>query len=378
MRMSARNMIWGSGILLVQFCGFLVVLKLSWSTATQAVAGFLLFALLLATYLFTVHRLYRPLRELMERAAGTVGERLRVDDSSWPEEVKRMAEIVREDDDRWVERCDREKKEAMSEASRDEHMRSQWALSQERLVQGRVLVNEASQLNSERHAQEDRIVELVTAGLAATNRSLQLLQSILSVSEEVTHRIVEIRRNQELRVQKVAELAQRFDDIGETLKRIRTITDQTKIIAFNAGIEAASGGDAGKRFSIVASDIRKLAQNSEDAYEEIHTTVRQLRSGLNDVVNAAVDGGDYVNETVAQSHGLRSAVRDVTELASAMRQGLQDLEIAHREVSGHTSDLAPQLHSLMEMHQEMTKLLKPFYFSAEDVHTTHLTDRSVS
>ena len=65
---------------------------------------------------------------------------------------------------------------------------------------------------------------------------------------------------------------------------INTVGDQTKLIAFNAALEASSAGEAGKRFSVVASEIRRLADSVTDSTSEIESKISEIQDSISRLV----------------------------------------------------------------------------------------------
>ena len=103
---------------------------------------------------------------------------------------------------------------------------------------------------------------------------------------------------------KILALGERSQQIGQVLSIINNIADQTKILALNAAIEAARAGEAGKGFSVVAIEIRKLAESVVDSTGEISTIMTEIQSAANDLVLSTEQELKQVQEGVelAQRH----------------------------------------------------------------------------
>jgi len=82
---------------------------------------------------------------------------------------------------------------------------------------------------------------------------------------------------------------------------INDIADQTKMIAFNAAIEAASSGEAGKRFGVVAVEIRRLADNVMESTGEIENKIEEIQKSINRLVVASESGSKVITR-IAGSH----------------------------------------------------------------------------
>src|SRR6202040_4147915 len=94
----------------------------------------------------------------------------------------------------------------------------------------------------------------------------------------------------------MASLAARSEEIGKVVNVIQEISEQTNLLALNAAIEAARAGDQGRGFAVVAGEVRRLAERTKGATEEIAGTIRNIQ--------------DETKETLEVMQGNRGAVED--------------------------------------------------------------------
>ena len=87
----------------------------------------------------------------------------------------------------------------------------------------------------------------------------------------------------ELRIKRLGESSQ---EIGEIVELISDITEQTNVLALNAAIQAASAGEAGRGFSVVAEEVQRLAERSADATRQIAALVKTIQTDTQDAVGA--------------------------------------------------------------------------------------------
>jgi methyl-accepting chemotaxis protein len=117
---------------------------------------------------------------------------------------------------------------------------------------------------------------------------------------------------------KMTSLAHRSEEIGKVVSVIQEISEQTNLLALNAAIEAARAGEHGRGFAVVAGEVRRLAERTKGATEEISGTIRSIQ--------------DETRETLQVMHDSRKAVETGMEEAANARRSLEAIIESSREV----------------------------------------------
>jgi methyl-accepting chemotaxis protein len=134
----------------------------------------------------------------------------------------------------------------------------------------------------------------------------QTVESISHLADDVTHTATEVE-----------QLAGQVRDISKVLDVIRSIAEQTNLLALNAAIEAARAGEAGRGFAVVADEVRALAHRTQQSTREIEQMVSGIQQGTDKAVNAMQSSNNRARSTldVAKAAGLA-----LDEIAAAISQ----------------------------------------------------------
>jgi hypothetical protein len=166
-------------------------------------------------------------------------------------------------------------------------------------------------LASEMKAEKDRAVE--AQGVSVASRT---------AVEKIAHSLGELAQNSRGAATQVGQLDARAQEISGIVQLIKEIADQTNLLALNAAIEAARAGEQGRGFAVVADEVRKLAERTAKATNEISTLVVQIRddsSGSRDSMDELA--GKSVTFSADGEHAAES-MRKLLDLSSTMEHAV--------------------------------------------------------
>lgn len=152
----------------------------------------------------------------------------------------------------------------------------------------------------------EQIRDLAEAKRIDVGRALKML---LEVREVVQSSRVE-----------VTELERASEKITAFVETIQGLARQTNLLALNAAIEAARAGEHGRGFAVVAEEVRKLADGSARAANEVATTVRQIRGQIESVVGTMEVGASKVHGVEEASKGAEAAFEDIVDAVKEVRE----------------------------------------------------------
>lgn len=158
-------------------------------------------------------------------------------------------------------------------------------------------------------------------------------------TEEAIDKIAEVQRAIETLAESIEVLGKRSDQIGGIVDVITNIADQTNLLSLNAAIEAARAGESGRGFSVVAEEVRKLAEGSGRAAEQIGVLIKEVQSETAKAVRymeigtrEVEVGSDVVGRTGEALRMISDAVMRTSSLAAQISDSMEEQAVRTAEV----------------------------------------------
>ncbi len=165
-------------------------------------------------------------------------------------------------------------------------------------------------------AEADRTAESGEAVVVAMAEAIQALQ----LSAEVT-------------TEGLGKLGAHAEGIGHIMTIISDIADQTNLLALNASIEAARAGDAGRGFTVVAEEVRKLAEKTTDATRSVKEAVAEIQSETRNSVNTMEMTARAVDEAMVLSQKAGAALVEIRETVGRSANHIREIAAASEQQS---------------------------------------------
>ena len=140
-----------------------------------------------------------------------------------------------------------------------------------------------------------------------------------------------IKRQVDLIVTHMLDLGKKSQQIGGILDVINELAEQTNILAINATIEAAGAGEAGRRFGVVADEIRKLADRVGGSTKDIRTLIEEVRTAVNTTVMATEQGTKAVDSGLRQVAEVAAAFARIAERVATTTEAAREIELSTRQ-----------------------------------------------
>ncbi|MCV4264437.1 methyl-accepting chemotaxis protein [Pseudomonas capsici] len=174
--------------------------------------------------------------------------------------------------------------------------------------------------------------EKVGGGQAVVRQSMQRIEQLAGSSQSAS--------------QSIQNLSAEIQNIGQILNVIKSVAEQTNLLALNAAIEAARAGEQGRGFAVVADEVRALAKRTQQSTQEIENLVGRLQSGAQASVEQIQSSGELVKLAVSDALQTESALGAIAEAVSMIQQMNQQIAAAAEQQSSVAEEINRSVTSI--------------------------------
>ena len=184
--------------------------------------------------------------------------------------------------------------------------------------------------------------------LSAADKGRLAVQNSISGMNDIREQIQETSK----RIKRLGESSQ---EIGEIVELISDITEQTNVLALNAAIQAASAGEAGRGFSVVAEEVQRLAERSGEATKQIGAIVKTIQADTQDAVAAMEKSTTGVVEGAKLSDAAGQALSEIDFVTKNLAQLIQTISQATQTQASATTKVAQNMQDILEITRQTTR-----------------------
>ncbi len=194
-------------------------------------------------------------------------------------------------------------------------------------------------------AQAQQTAEVARRSLAAAETGRAAVQNTIGGMNTMRDQIQETSK----RIKRLGESSQ---EIGEITELISDITEQTNVLALNAAIQAASAGEAGRGFSVVAEEVQRLAERSGDATRQIAALVKAIQTDTQDAVGAMERSTQGVVENTRLSDAAGSALGDIDRVTRQLAELIEQISSNALEEARSANVVAANLQHIFAVTEQ--------------------------
>lgn len=192
-------------------------------------------------------------------------------------------------------------------------------------------VAEITSTMEELSASSTQIADHSQSVVDVANLTLESSKKGADAMQTLQERMVDIQHDSVNSLQEIVQLGSKSKEISKVMDLINTLADQTKLIAFNAALEASSAGESGKRFSVVASEIRRLADSVTDSTHEIEDRIQEIQDSINRLVITSEKGANSIQLGMQVSIDTAQDLNALVQAASKTSTAAQQISLSTRQ-----------------------------------------------
>jgi twitching motility protein PilJ len=184
--------------------------------------------------------------------------------------------------------------------------------------------------------------------LAATEQGSQAVRNTISGMDGIREQIQETSK----RIKRLGESSQ---EIGEIVDLISDITEQTNVLALNAAIQAASAGEAGHGFSVVAEEVQRLAERSAEATKQISVLVKTIQSDTHDAVVAMEKSTLGVVEGAKLSEDAGQSLKEIEQVSNELARLIDSISVSTQVQTDMASEVSTVMREILQITGQTTE-----------------------
>lgn len=191
--------------------------------------------------------------------------------------------------------------------------------------------------------------EGVVSANEISKKAISLKETSISLQNDANETRIKIKNQMDIALEKIKEV----EKIKTLADAISKISAQTNLLALNASIEAARAGEEGKGFSVVAEEIRKLAEQSKETVDEIQHTILVIFEAVNNLKDTSTQTLEYIETKVVDSYKETITVGETYDSdASYIHNFVEDLNSISRELSVSMKTVSESINEISKANNE--------------------------
>lgn len=275
--------------------------------------------------------------------------------------------------------------ELTASAEQTAQVTNQVAISISEVAQGSeqqvCAVTEASAVIEQMSAGIQQVAANTNTVAGTSDKAATAAQSGGQSIETAVTQMRNIENTVSVSAQVVSKLGDRSKEIGQIVDTISGIAGQTNLLALNAAIEAARAGEQGRGFAVVAEEVRKLAEQSQEAAKQIAGLISEIQGDTGKAVTAMHDGtrevklgtelvynaGATFKEIVAMVNQVSDQVKEISAATQQMADGSQQIVASVRAIDTISKNTASQTQSVSAATEEQSATMEEIASSSQSL-----------
>ncbi|MCC6608506.1 MAG: type IV pili methyl-accepting chemotaxis transducer N-terminal domain-containing protein [Burkholderiales bacterium] len=197
-------------------------------------------------------------------------------------------------------------------------------------------------------ASASKSVSVARQSLGAAQKGQEAVQNSIAGMNDIREQIQDTAK----RIKRLGESSQQ---IGEIVELISDITEQTNVLALNAAIQAASAGEAGRGFTVVAEEVQRLAERSGEATKQIGAIVKTIQTDTGDAVAAMEKSTQGVVDGARLSDNAGQALSEIGEVSRRLAQLIEEISVTAQAQAQAAGVVATSMQDILNITRQTTE-----------------------
>lgn len=209
-------------------------------------------------------------------------------------------------------------------------------------------ISEITSTTEELSASSTQIAEHAKAVVDTAQKTWEDTKKGATAIESMMMKMAEIHGASQKSAEEILALGKKSREITKVMEIINSIADHTKLLAFNAALEASSAGEAGKRFGVVAAEIRRLADSVTESTGEIEGKINEIQEAVNNLAVASEKSSRGIEQGMDFSSQTASLLSEIVEAAHTTMDSAKQISLSTQQQKTANSQVVIALREIMQ------------------------------
>jgi len=209
-------------------------------------------------------------------------------------------------------------------------------------------ISEITSTTEELSASSTQIADHAKAVVDIAQKTWEDTKKGATAIESMIMKMSEIHGNSQKSASEIMDLGRKSREISKVMEIINSIADNTKLLAFNAALEASSAGEAGKRFGVVAAEIRRLADSVTESTREIEAKINEIQEAVNNLTIASEKSSQGIEQGMEFSFQAASLLSEIVDAAHTTMDSAKQISLSTQQQKTANSQVVIALREIMQ------------------------------